>query len=77
MDSNSSCDVSMASVTVLLTATKGGAMPIGLIYNQRTIKSYEKGFKILMDNFPLFFSGLAVSNYVIIYYVLQISLLIL
>ncbi|CAI6377696.1 unnamed protein product [Macrosiphum euphorbiae] len=59
MDSTSSCDVSMASVTVLLTATKGGAVPIGvLIHKQQTAVAYEKGFKMLMDNFPLCFNGL-------------------
>lgn len=53
MDSTSICDVSMASVTVLLTATKGGAVPIGvLVHKQQTAMAYEKGFKMLMDNFP-------------------------
>jgi len=66
MDSTSSCDVSMASVTVLLTATKGGAVPIGvLIHKQQTAMAYEKGFKMLMDNFPLCFNGLSVINYLL------------
>ncbi|KAL4127393.1 hypothetical protein QTP88_011564 [Uroleucon formosanum] len=59
MGSTSSSDVSMASVTVLLTATKGGAVPIWvLIHKQQTAMAYKKGFKMLMDNFPLCFNGL-------------------
>jgi len=66
MDSTSSCDVSMASVTVLLTDTKRGAMPIVvLIHKQHAAMAYEKGFKMLMDNFPLCLNGLTVINYLL------------
>ncbi|KAF0725292.1 Uncharacterized protein FWK35_00032336, partial [Aphis craccivora] len=59
LDSSSSCDVSMASVTVILTATKGGAVPIGiLVHRQQTSLSYEKGFKMLNEFFPNCFGGL-------------------
>jgi len=70
MDSTSSFDVSMVSVTVLLTATKGGGVPIGvLVHKQKTAIVYEKGFKMLIDNFPLFFSGLTAINY--LFYILS------
>ncbi|KAL5238288.1 hypothetical protein ACI65C_005698 [Semiaphis heraclei] len=59
MDSTSSCDVSMASITVFLTATKSGAVTIGvLLHKQQTAMAYEKGFKMLIDNFTLCFNGL-------------------
>jgi len=51
----------MASVTVILTATKGGAVPIGiLVHRQQTSLSYEKGFKMLNEFFPNCFGGLEV-----------------
>lgn len=62
LDSSSSCDVSMASVTVILTATKGGAVPIGiLVHKQQTATAYEKGFKMLKEYFPFCFGGLEVT----------------
>lgn len=51
----------MASVTVILTATKGGAVPIGiLVHGQQTSITYEKGFKMLNKHFPNCFGGLEV-----------------
>lgn len=42
----------MASVTVILTTTKGGAIPINiLVHRQQTSLSYEKGFKMLNEFF--------------------------
>jgi hypothetical protein len=51
----------MASITVILTATKGGAVPIGvLVHMQQTSLAYEKGFKMLKEHFPNCFGGLEV-----------------
>lgn len=51
----------MASVTVILTATKGGTVPIGiLLHNQQTSVAYKKGFKMLTEHFPNCFGGLEV-----------------
>lgn len=51
----------MASVTVILTATKGGAVPIGiLVHRQQTSISYKKGFKMLNEHFPNCFGELKV-----------------
>ncbi len=51
----------MASVTVILTAIKGGAVPIGiLVHRQQTSLSYEERFKMLNDFFPNCFGGLEV-----------------
>lgn len=52
----------MASITVTLTVTEGGAVLIGvLIHIQQPSGSFEEGFKTLTENFPLCFEGLEVK----------------
>lgn len=65
IDSTSSCDAAHSTVTVLLTATKAGAVPIGvLIHNQQTTDGYAAAFGLLRKSFPHCFGGLPVSSIV-------------
>lgn len=52
----------MASDTVILTATKRGAVPIAvLLHKQQLSKAYEKGFKMLSEHFPMYFRVLVLE----------------
>ena len=62
IDSTSSCEATSTSITVLLTATKVGALPLAvLIHPQQTTDSYVNSFRLLMETVPLCFGGKAVS----------------
>jgi hypothetical protein len=58
IDSSSSCDSTAATVTVLLTATSAGAVPIGiLIHESQSKEGYTEAFSMLKENFPQCFGG--------------------
>ncbi|KAH9382621.1 hypothetical protein HPB48_023169 [Haemaphysalis longicornis] len=53
VDSTASCDTARNTVTVLLTATAAGAVPIAvMVHNSQTTDAYAAGFKLLKDNYP-------------------------
>lgn len=58
IDSTSSCDSSSSTVTILLSATSVGAVPIAvLVHASQTLSSYAKAFQLLKTNFPNCFGG--------------------
>ncbi|KAH7948385.1 hypothetical protein HPB52_021092 [Rhipicephalus sanguineus] len=60
IDSTSSCDASHSTLTVLLTATNAGAIPIAvLIHNSQSTQGYCTAFTLLKDSFPTCFGGLS------------------
>lgn len=62
IDSTASCDPARNTVTVLLTATAAGAVPIGvMVHNSQTTDAYAAGFKLLRDSYPFCFGGFEVS----------------
>lgn len=63
LDSTSSVDTTSNSITVMLTPSKAGAIPIAiLIHDGESEKSYTNAFTLLKDNFPLCFGGKNVSH---------------
>ncbi|XP_037501563.1 uncharacterized protein LOC119375459 [Rhipicephalus sanguineus] len=58
VDSTASCDETKSNVTVLLTATKAGAVPIGvLIHSSQNTCGYEVAFRLLKHHIPLCFGN--------------------
>lgn len=58
VDSTASCDETKSNVTVLLTATKAGAVPIGvLIHSSQSTCGYEVAFRLLKHHSPLCFGN--------------------
>lgn len=63
-DSSSSCDTLETTITILLTATKAGAVPIGILLHQgQSTESYKAAFGFLKKTFPKCFGELNVSVY--------------
>lgn len=63
IDSTSSCDAAHSTVTVVLTATKAGAIPIAvLIHSQQSTEGYTAAFSLLKTHFPRCFGGLPVRS---------------
>ncbi|KAL3237883.1 hypothetical protein MRX96_048158 [Rhipicephalus microplus] len=59
LDSTACCDESHATITVVLTATPVGALPIAvLMHNCQTTESYKTAFGLLRQKYPLCFGGL-------------------
>lgn len=62
VDSTASCDTTRSTVTVMLTATAAGAVPIcALLHNNQTTEGYAAAFKLLKCNYPFCFGGREVS----------------
>ncbi|KAH7936586.1 hypothetical protein HPB49_001562 [Dermacentor silvarum] len=60
IDSTSSCDASHSTLTVLLTATNAGAVPVAvLIHNSQSAECYRTAFTLLKENYPTCFGGLS------------------
>jgi hypothetical protein len=58
IDSTSTCDATHSYVTILLTATKVGAIPLSVIIHESTTAySYKEAFTLLKENFPKCFGG--------------------
>ncbi|XP_077522947.1 uncharacterized protein LOC144133658 [Amblyomma americanum] len=58
VDSKSSCDETRSTITVLLTATKAGAVPIALvIHSSQTREGYKQAFQQLKSQHPLCFGN--------------------
>lgn len=63
IDSTSSVECSQSTLTVVLTASPAGAVPIGvLIHNTQSTVGYTKAFALLKQNFPNCFGGKSVSK---------------
>lgn len=62
-DSTASCDAENNVITFILTATKGGAVPLCLlIHNRQDGIAYTQAYKMLATNFPHCFGKQSVSN---------------
>ncbi|XP_071044336.1 uncharacterized protein [Parasteatoda tepidariorum] len=58
VDSTSGCEGLSSTMTILLAATKIGALPISvLIHSGQTMENYINAFALLKKNFPLCFGG--------------------
>lgn len=58
LDTTASCEGTNSSLTVMLVATKAGAVPIAaFIHENQTSDSYVKAFSMLKMHFPLCFGG--------------------
>ncbi|KAH9367268.1 hypothetical protein HPB48_013609 [Haemaphysalis longicornis] len=58
VDTTSSCDVDKNAATILLTATKGGAVPIAvLIHSKQDMEGYKLAFGLLKYRFPRCFGN--------------------
>lgn len=63
LDSTASCDTTQASVTIMLIASKAGAIPIAvLIHEDQTINGYKFAFDLLKDHHPKCFGGETVTQ---------------
>ena len=57
-DTSSSCDSSLTAVTVMLMATKAGAVPLAiLLHSDLTKESYQSAFQLLKKRHPFCFGG--------------------
>lgn len=64
LDSTSSVDTTSNSITVILTPSKAGAIPLAiLIHNGESEENYTNAFNLLKNKFPLCFGGNSVSNF--------------
>lgn len=62
VDSTSSCDSESTTVTIALTGTKGGGIPIGvMLHNHQDEETYTFAFQSLKENYPTCFGGQTVS----------------
>ncbi|KAH8021050.1 hypothetical protein HPB51_012334 [Rhipicephalus microplus] len=58
VDSTASCDTTKCTATVVLTATKAGAVPLAvLIHKEQSTDGYLAAFKLLKEAPPLCFGG--------------------
>ncbi|GFS81935.1 uncharacterized protein TNCV_2497221 [Trichonephila clavipes] len=58
IDSTSSCEASSSTITILLSATKVGALPLAvMIHASQSIQNYINAFQLLKMNFPQCFGG--------------------
>ncbi|XP_077499929.1 uncharacterized protein LOC144110491 [Amblyomma americanum] len=58
VDSTASCDESQSSLTVVLTATAVGAMPLAvLLHSSQSSESYKAAFGLLKLSYPTCFGG--------------------
>ncbi|KAK3914193.1 Pre-mRNA-splicing factor SYF1 [Frankliniella fusca] len=58
VDTSASCDSTHCNVTLMLTGTKAGAVPIGvLLHEAQTTESYQSAFELFNATFPNAFGG--------------------
>lgn len=63
VDSTGSCDDGQSTLTVLLAATKAGAVPIAaVVHSSQSTLGYCTAFGLIKQHFPQCFGGSAVSN---------------
>jgi len=65
-DSSSSCDTLETTITILLTVTKAGAVPIALLLHPRqSAESYKTAFGFLKLIYPKCFGNIDISLFCI------------
>ncbi|GFV75450.1 SWIM-type domain-containing protein [Trichonephila clavipes] len=58
IDSTSSCEASSSTITILLSATKVGALPLAvMIHASQSFQNFINAFQLLKMNFPQCFGG--------------------
>jgi len=58
IDSSSSCDVTQSTVTMVLVASKAGAIPLAvLLHEGQSAESYQAAFAMLQQHCPDCFNG--------------------
>jgi len=58
IDSSSSCDVTQSTVTMVLVASKAGAIPVAvLLHEGQSAESYQAAFALLQQHCPDCFNG--------------------
>ncbi len=63
VDTSASCDSTNCNVTLMLTGTKAGAVPIGvLLHEAQSTESYQSAFELFNATFPNAFDGASVSE---------------
>jgi len=63
VDSTSSVDTTSSTVTVILTPSKAGAIPLAiLIHEGQSEQSYVRAFSLLQEHFPLCYGAKEVHN---------------
>ncbi len=61
-DTTSNVEFTQSSVTLMLTATKGGAVPNAiLIHSSQSTECYTKAYNLLKSSYPKCFGGKEVS----------------
>ncbi|GFU19463.1 SWIM-type domain-containing protein [Trichonephila clavipes] len=64
INSTSSCEVSSSTITILLSATKVGTLPLAvMIHASQSIQNYINAFQLLKMNFPQCFGGQDVRRF--------------
>ncbi|GFX15758.1 SWIM-type domain-containing protein [Trichonephila clavipes] len=64
IDSTSSCEASSSTITILLSATKVGALPLAvMIHASQSIQNYINAFQLLKMNFPQSFGRQDLSRF--------------
>ncbi|GFS68407.1 SWIM-type domain-containing protein [Trichonephila clavipes] len=64
IDSTSSGEASSSTITILLSATKVGALPLAVrIHASQSIQNYINAFQLLKMNFPQCFGGQGVRRF--------------
>lgn len=62
LDSTASVDATSSNLTAVLTATGGGAIPLGvIIHESQSMMGHEAGFSLLKESCPKCFGGKSVS----------------
>ncbi len=58
VDTSSSCDSTSTNVTLMLTATKAGAIPMAvLLHEGQSTESYKVAFELFKETYPNAFGG--------------------
>jgi len=64
VDTSSSCDSTSTNVTLMLTATKAGAIPMAvLLHEGQSTESYKVAFGLFKETYPNAFGGETVSKF--------------
>lgn len=71
VDSTSSCDSEQTTITLVLTATKGGGIPIAaLLHNHQDEVAYTFAFKSLQEHYPNCFGGQQVRTVYFLFFLI-------
>ena len=63
IDSTSSCDAMLSTVTTVLTASQAGALPLAILLHEgQSTEAYKSAFGLLQLHYPQCFNGRAVCH---------------